>query len=325
MICLLGIEMGTVLTLAKMELDGIGVSTEKLNTLVESFTNHIHSIERKAYELAGRSFSFTSSKEVAKVLGMYRGKKVSTSKQVLQEHEHPIAKLVLNWRKLNGTLTKMIYPLLRVVENGRIYGNSITHNATGRISMHEPNLQNIAKDFELVDPITKANVVLSCRGVFTASGSNVFLSADYCQLELRLLAHYSQDAILCNIMRSNKDVFKLIAAQWYNINENVVDGELRQRAKQLCYGIIYGMGIKTLAEQMAITEEEANELVNTFHAKYKSLKQFVQTTIANCKENGYVMTLAGRKRYLPNINHKQYHIQSNSLFFSMCYIFVYPN
>lgn len=164
----------------------------------------------------------TSSKDVAKVIGIYRGRKVSTSKQVLEKNENPISNIVLQWRKLNSTLTKMVYPLLRMVENERIHGSCITHSATGRITMHEPNLQNVARDFEVVDPVSKKAVLISCRSSFLCRENYALLSADYCQLELRLLAHLSEDSLLCAVMKTKEDVFKSIAAKWNNVSDQQV-------------------------------------------------------------------------------------------------------
>lgn len=213
--------MGSIFCLAKMELDGIPVNVVKIQKLVKTLKDQCNAIEKKAFELAGRHFSFTSSADIAKVIGLCRGKKgkVSTNKQVLAQNDHPISDLVLKWRKLSSTLTRMIYPLIRLVESGRIHGNCITISQTGRVSMHEPNLQNVAKDFKVVDPITEIEVNISCRSVFECVGSSVLVSADYCQLELRLLAHFSKDPSLCAIMKTDEDVFKSIAAKWSGVPE----------------------------------------------------------------------------------------------------------
>lgn len=308
------IEMNTIICLAKMELNGIGVSLPKLQSLADLLKEQTQNLEKKAFQLAGKSFSFTSSNEVAKVLGMYKGEKgrCSTNKQVLEQIENPISDLVLQWRKLNSTLTKMVYPLLRLVQNNRIYGCSITHNSTGRISMHEPNLQNIPRDFEYVNPLSDDKTLVSCRMAFVATGSNVLLSADYCQLELRLMAHLSQDSLLCTIMKSGEDVFKSIAAKWNSIHEDEVTDGLRQRAKQICYGIIYGMGYKSLSEQMGINEDVAKEFMDSFHGKYKGIQRYIDETVKKCKESGFVETIGGRKRFLGHIHHQHAAVQKQA-------------
>lgn len=147
---------------------------------------------------------------------------MSTRKQILEQSNHPVADLILHWRKINSTLTKMIYPFLKIIDNERIYGSYVTHTSTGRITMHEPNLQNLVKDFEIFNPITKEKLLISCRNAFAAPEGHCLVSADYCQLELRILAHYSKDELLCQIMRNPGDVFKSIAAKWNDIDENKV-------------------------------------------------------------------------------------------------------
>lgn len=214
--------MKSISCLAKMELDGFGVDVKKLQLLTDSLKEQCHTLERAAFQLAGRHFSMISSKDVAKVLGIYNGKKVSTNKQTLEKSGHPMSKIILLWRKVNSTLTKMAYPFLRLVENGRIHGNCITYNCTGRISMHEPNLQNVPKDFTVDNSFNQQPITISCRSVFEGSAGSILVSADYCQLELRILAHLSQDSVLCPIMRTDQDVFKSIAAKWKNVPESEV-------------------------------------------------------------------------------------------------------
>lgn len=299
--------------LAGMEVEGIGVNTATLNVLVNTLQQQQTDLENHAFSLAGRRFSMTSSRDVARAIGIYRGKKVSTSKHVLEKNENPISNVVLKWRKLNGILTKMVFPLLRVVENERIHGCCITHSATGRITMHEPNLQNVARDFEIANPVSKKTVVISCRGAFLCKENYVLLSADYCQLELRLLSHFSEDPLLCSVMKTKEDVFKSIAAKWNNTTERQVTDVQRQHAKQICYGIIYGMGAKTLAEQLEVEEEVAVEFMETFHQKYPGIKKYVQKVIERAKKVEYVETVTGRRRYLPSINHENLAIRSEYL------------
>lgn len=148
---------------------------------------------------------------------------MSTKKDVLEQSDHPIAKLVLEWRKINSTLTKMLFPLIGTTRNERIHGVHITHTATGRITMREPNLQNVARDFEIVHPIDNGNMKISCRHVFSSPEGWCLLSADYCQLELRILAHFSKDQALCRIFTSPGDVFKSIATKWNKLPEDEVN------------------------------------------------------------------------------------------------------
>ncbi|XP_011146257.1 DNA polymerase theta isoform X2 [Harpegnathos saltator] len=210
------IEMRIATILACMELSGIGVNLKALQETLSVILSEMQSLETRAYDLAGRKFNLSSSKEVGQVLGLYKDKKVSTSKAVLEKCDNPISRLVISWRKLNATKTKIVYPLLNLSqEDSRIHGNCITCTVTGRVSMHEPNLQNVPKDFHFEDN----NLLVSVRRSFVPALGNVMLSADYCQLELRLLTHFSQDSVLCEIMKQQGDIFKSIAAKWNNVIE----------------------------------------------------------------------------------------------------------
>ncbi|XP_072765090.1 DNA polymerase theta isoform X2 [Anoplolepis gracilipes] len=292
------IEMRTVTILASMELSGIGVNLKSLQELSLITSNEMQSLETKAYDLAGRKFNFSSSKEVGQVLGLYKDKKVSTNKAVLEKCDNPISNLVISWRKLSATKTKIIQPLLKLAQkDSRIRGNCITCTVTGRVSMHEPNLQNVPKDFSCADN----NYVLSVRMAFVPALGNIILSADYCQLELRLLTHFSQDSILCEIMRQPGDIFKSIAAKWNNVSEEEVTMEMRQRTKQLCYGMIYGMGVKSLAENLCISEPEAQEFLESFMSTYPGIYKWLNDVLEEAHRDACVITLLGRRRQLPDL------------------------
>ncbi|EGI59836.1 PREDICTED: DNA polymerase theta [Acromyrmex echinatior] len=293
------VEMRIMTTLACMELSGIGVNLKSLQELSSVVSNEMQSLETKAYDLAGRKFNFSSSKEVGQVLGLYKDKKVSTSKTVLEKCDNPISTLVISWRKLNATKTKMIYPLLNLAQgDSRVRGNCITCTVTGRVSMHEPNLQNVPKDFSFADN----NLVVSVRMAFVPVLGNIMLSADYCQLELRLLTHFSQDSILCKIMKQSGDIFKNIAAKWNNVAEEQVTNEMRQRTKQLCYGMIYGMGVKSLAENLCISEPEAQEFLESFMSAYPGIYKWLNDILEEAHHDGYVTTLLGRRREFPDLS-----------------------
>nr|CAD7449711.1 unnamed protein product [Timema bartmani] len=242
---------------------------------------------------------------------------------------------------------KTVFPLLNMNAGERMFGRCLTHTATGRISMHEPNLQNIPRDFDISAP-EGSDVAVSMRLAFVPSKGKCFVSADYSQLELRLLAHFSGDTVLRSILNSGQDVFTSIAAAWNKIphtqlylylgtfqgihlilslqvkmaaltgrvrvlqngdryTQPQVTFELRQRAKQICYGMIYGMGARALAEQLEVEESVAVSFMTSFNEAYPGVKKFLFETIAKCRRQGYVETLRGRRRYLPAIT------SSNSL------------
>ncbi|KZC14173.1 DNA polymerase theta [Dufourea novaeangliae] len=292
------IEMKTVTLIACMELTGLGVSLKSLQDLSSVIHEEMISLEKRAYALSGKKFNFSSSREVGEVLGLYKGKKVSVNKAVLGQSDHPIASLVMSWRTLNGTQSKIIYPILNLAQrSSRIHGNCVTCTLTGRLSMHEPNLQYIPKDFNSEDN----SFVISVRMAFVPTIGNIMLSADYCQLELRILAHFSKDITLCDIMRKPGDIFKNIAANWNHVSEHQVDDKMRHDTKQLCYGMIYGMGAKTLAEHLSVDKEKAKEFLESFMNAYPGLSKWLNSTLEEARNNGYVTTILERRRVLPSL------------------------
>lgn len=176
--------------------------------------------------------------------------------------------------------------------------------------MHEPNLQSVPRKFSI--PVrflseskdTDDVIEFNCRNIFRATDGYILVSADYCQLEMRILTHYCKDDTLIKIMRSDVDVFKAIAASWSCVPEHEVDDDLRQKAKQLCYGVIYGIGNKSLSQLLDVSEMEASVFMDTFHRTYPSIRVLTKNIIDDCKKKGYIETLMKRRRYLPDINSK---------------------
>ncbi|KAG6796385.1 DNA polymerase theta isoform X1 [Apis mellifera caucasica] len=292
------IEMKIIILLAYMELTGLGVCLKSLQDLSSVIREEMISLEERAYALCGKKFNFSSSKEVGEILGLYKGKKISVNKAVLGQSDHPISNLVMSWRKLNVTKSKIIYPLLNLAQHSsRIHGNCVTSTLTGRISMHEPNLQNVPRDFNSKDN----SFTISVRMAFIPTVGNIILSADYCQLELRILAHFSKDTILCNIMRKPGDIFKNIAAKWNHVSENEVDDKMRRHTKQLCYGMIYGMGVKTLAENLSVDEVKAKEFLESFMNAYPGISKWLNNVLEEARINGYITTILERRRMFPGL------------------------
>lgn len=152
----------------------------------------------------------------------------------------------------------------------RLHCNSFSLTSTGRISMQEPNLQNIAKDFSVDIGATARSI--SCRSVFVAPTGRTLIAADFCQLELRILTHLSQDDQLLRVVQAQTDIFTTIAAKWQRLPESQITVDQRNKAKQICYGIIYGMGRKSLAEALEMDEEDAAQLSDTFHETYPGIR-----------------------------------------------------
>ncbi|XP_062391805.1 DNA polymerase theta [Sardina pilchardus] len=239
-----------------------------------------------------------------------------------------------------------------VLDMERIHPVSQTHTATGRVSFTEPNIQNVPKDFDIEMPTVigesqplengsnigsskrrKSRIPqqfapliktletpqekgtpfsVSMRHAFVPFPGGLVLAADYSQLELRILAHLSRDRRLLKVLNSGADVFKSIAAEWKMVDPASVDDRLRQQAKQICYGIIYGMGAKTLGEQMDIDDNDAASYIESFKSRYSGIQTFLKETVKNCGKNGYVQTILGRRRFLPGIKDKNMYIRSHA-------------
>ncbi|XP_013200333.2 DNA polymerase theta [Amyelois transitella] len=307
------IETQTARILSDCEFQGICVDKDLAARLLIDVRNSQETLQKKAYKICGYHFNFNSSKDVAKVLGIYKGRKVSTKKSVLTSHNSPMASIVIFWRKLNSILTKTLYPLTEkacVYSAGdRINPSYTMFTCTGRVSMHEPNLQNVPRTFSMpetyltIEDTNSSDLVeFNCRNIFKAARGHVLVSADYCQLEMRVLTHYSEDPVLMRIMKSDVDVFKSIAASWSNLPEEEVDDDLRQKAKQLCYGILYGMGNRTLSQHLDVTELEAAVFMDTFYKTFPAIRSFTQGLIEECRKKGYVETLMKRRRFLKDIS-----------------------
>ena len=280
------------------------------------------------------------------------GKTLSTNKEVLERLKrlHPLPAVILEWRRVNCALCKVVFPLQKEKQDcarldmARIHCSSQLHTATGRVSFTEPNLQNVPKDFEIDLPsvisdsqpgVTGADVKskrgrrsftavqpgASCPGpAFSVSMRNAFipftggvlLAADYSQLELRLITHLADDPRLRRILNSGGDVFKMIAGEMSGIPaESVSDGQ-RQRAKQICYGIIYGIGARSLAEQLGVHEDEATVFIENFKSRFSGVRKYLEETIEGCRAGGYVRTITKRRRYLPAITSANAHARAQA-------------
>ncbi|XP_076358965.1 DNA polymerase theta-like [Tachypleus tridentatus] len=352
------VEMPSLLSLAKMEQNGIGFSAEECQCHQTVLQKQLQSLEEYAHRLAHHQFSLTSSQEVARVLfkelklppGGDPGNKVntnclslrtsvrgrrtilprelSTSKEALEKLRdfHPLPAVILNWRKVSSALKKVVFPLLKeksfhpCLGMHRIYGICETYTATGRVTMHEPNLQNIPKEFELIsetslmtiNSTTLATCTINLRSSFVPRTGAVFLAADYSQLELRVLAHLSGDKKLCALLKSGGDVFQAVAAQWKKRDMLEVTEKERQQAKQICYGIIYGIGAKALSDQLGVNEDEAIAFSEGFKNTFPAIKKYLQLVVDQCRQKEYVNTLYGRRRYLLSINSQNHHARAQA-------------
>ncbi len=303
------IESPLIPILAEMELAGICVSTKVLQELSIEFKEKLLQLELDIYQLAGREFNIQSPKQLAEVLfdelhlpcGRKTKSGYSTDMKVLEKlaasHELP-AKITSyrNLAKLQSTYVDKLCELIDPV-TGRIhtsYNQTVT--ATGRLSSSNPNLQNIPIRSEEGNRIRQA---------FVPAEGLVFLSADYSQIDLRVLAHYSQDPALLQAFRNGGDIHARTAAQLFAISPLLLTSEMRRVAKTINFGIVYGMSSFGLAAELNISRKEAQNFIDRYFELYQGVKQFMEDIVAQAKVDGFVTTLLHRRRILPEINSKK--------------------
>ncbi|XP_050073096.1 DNA polymerase theta [Anopheles maculipalpis] len=324
-ICFTTREMPVQVALARAEVIGFPVDRERLGALIARLKACRDRIADEARKLNGnRRLDFGSSRAVAKALQLASGtgqKKCRTVRQVLERLDSPLAALVIAHRKIESNLSRTIEPLHRVIRPGfdRVHGRSFCFTSTGRITMHEPNLQTVVKDFTVpsgLGPEFDGECRLfSCRGTFVCADPDrtVLLSADFCQLELCILTHLSQDRQLMAALGSTdgeaggqtarKDVFRALAARWNQLErESDVSEELRNRTKAIVYGVIYGMGVRAMAAELQLDEDAARTLMEQFHATYPEIRRYIERVVRLTRQLGYIETLTGRRRHLPAIS-----------------------
>lgn len=300
------IEFPLVQVLAAMELAGIYLNRESLARQTREAGSIIADLEQEIYDLAGRQFNIASPKQLGVILFEELGLPVikktktgySTNVEVLNElyNLHPIIEKILayrQWTKLKSTYMDGIAPLIDR-EDGRVHTSfNQTATATGRLSSSDPNLQNI--------PVRRQEG-RHIREMFEpGQGYDLLVSADYSQIELRVLADMSQDENFLRAFRHNEDVHARTAAEVFGVAVEDVDSELRRKAKAVNFGIIYGMSDFGLAQDLHISRKEAKEYINKYFAKCQGVKAFIDKVVTEAHDNGYVVTKFGRRRDLPEI------------------------
>ena len=303
------IEMPLVPVLSRMEANGVKIDTENLQQISEEFGRQIRKIEEEIYKAAGMPFNIASPKQLGEVLfeklkidekakktktGQY-----ATGEDVLQKlsHKHPIIQMILDYRSL--TKLKSTYldalPALVNPKDGLIhtsYNQAVT--ATGRLSSNNPNLQNIPVRTEKGREIRRAFV--------PRSEAYTLLAADYSQIELRIIAHLSQDPAMVADFNLGHDIHAATAAKVFHVPMDQVTKEQRSRAKAVNFGIIYGMSAFGLAERMELSRSEAADIIKKYFEEYAGIKEYMNRSIALARERGYAETILGRRRYLRDIN-----------------------
>lgn len=299
------IEMPLVFTLYDMERNGIRAEGEALKVYSSQLGGRISELEKEIYEMAGESFNINSPKQLGVILfeklllpGSKKTKSgYSTAASVLDKlaPDYPIVSKVLEYRQLTKLKSTYADGLVNYIEeDGRIHSKfNQTITATGRISSTEPNLQNIPVRVELGRLIRK---------VFVPEDGYIFVDADYSQIELRVLAHCSGDANLIEAYREEKDIHRITASQVFHIPFEEVTPLQRRNAKAVNFGIVYGISSFGLSEDLSIGRKEAAKYIEDYFKTYPGIKTFLDDTVAHAKEMGYVVTLFGRRRPVPELS-----------------------
>ncbi len=308
------IELPLILVLADMETLGFKVDLERLKSFSAELTLKISHVEKKIFELAGEEFNVNSPKQLGAILfdklGLPTDKKTktgySTNVEVLEKlaENYEIADRVIEYRqlaKLNSTyaegLQKAVNP-----NTGKIYSSfNQTVTTTGRISSTEPNLQNIPIRLEMGREIRKVFI--------PTDDEYLLMDADYSQIELRVLAHISGDSTMIEAFSNNEDIHTATAAQVFNVDKNEVTSQMRGAAKAVNFGIVYGIGDFSLGKDLGISKKKAREYIDGYLEKYPMVKKYMTDIVEQGKKLGYVTTLFNRRRYLPELQSKNFNIK----------------
>jgi DNA polymerase I len=313
----LDVEFPLVPVLAEMEQTGIALDVGYLGDLSREMERLLDSLTSEIYRLCGEEFNINSTQQLSKILfgklGLASGKKTktgfSTDVGVLEmlRHEHVVVEKLLDYRQLQKLKSTYVDALPALVNprTGRVHTSfNQTIAATGRLSSSNPNLQNI--------PI-RTEIGKSIRKAFVPGGKNMLiLSADYSQIELRVMAHVSGDEGLTGAFRNGEDIHTTTAARVFGIPPAEVTREMRRRAKEVNFGIMYGIGAYGLATRLDISQSEAKDIITRYFERFPRVNQYIGDTIAKARKDGYVSTLLGRRRYLPDVRSKNFTVRSNA-------------
>ncbi len=299
------LELPLIPVLAQMEHLGIAIDGTAFRHFLDDVQADIDARTKEVYDAAGTTFNIRSAQQLGEVLfstlqlpsaGKTKGGQLSTSQERLETLSgHPVVDAVLEFRKLEKLRSTYLEPLPRLMDDeGRIHSHfNQWATATGRLSSSNPNLQNI--------PVRGA-LGQRMRTCFIPRAGHVLISADYSQVELRVLAHMSQDPVLLQAFRQNMDIHTNTAAIIYGVAPENVDSDQRRNAKTINFGLIYGMGAQKLAQELRITTVQAREFIGNYFLHLDKLKRFYEGIETEAKAKGYVTTLTGRRRNLPDIH-----------------------
>ena len=306
------IEMPLMRVLAEMEFSGVLVDREIIDEFSKKLSSSVDNLTHEIWNMVGTEFNINSPKQLGEILFEKLQLPVikktksgySTDADVLEKLrlEHPIIDKILEYRTLNklkATYIDGIIPLIK--EDGRVHAKfNQTVTATGRISCTEPNLQNI--------PI-RTEIGKELRKMFVAKEGFTFLDADYSQIELRVLAHISGDENMIHAFNSGEDIHAMTASQVFDVPLEDVTKQMRSEAKAVNFGIVYGISDFGLATNIGTSRKKAKEYIEKYFAKYPGIKAYMDRTVKECKEKGYVETLWGRRRYVPEIKSNNFNVR----------------
>jgi DNA polymerase-1 len=310
------IDLPLAPVLADMERMGVRVNPKELDKMSQAMEKEVRRLEKEIWKLAGSEFNVNSPSQLAEILfdklnlqpSARRGKAKarSTAADILEElsAKHPLPGKIIEYReiaKLKSTyvdaLPKLIHP-----ETGRLHTSfSQTGTATGRLSSSDPNLQNIPIRTELGRQI---------RAAFVAEKGKMLLSADYSQIELRIMAHFSEDPVLVAAFRNGEDIHARTAQEVFGVGPLAQTAEHRRAAKAINFGIIYGLSPFGLAQQLGIEQKEAAQFINAYFARYRGVKEYLDKILAETRKSGVAKTLFGRIRPIPEINSPQMQLRN---------------
>jgi len=301
--------------LAEMEREGIRIDPKTLVAMSKTMEREIRSLEKEIWKLGGFEFNVNSPQQLAEILfdkmgltlgGRRRGKPRSTAADVLEELAltHELPRKVLEYRELSKLKSTYVDALPKLIhgETGRLHTSfSQTTAATGRLSSSDPNLQNIPVRSELGRQI---------RAAFVASPGQTLLSADYSQIELRILAHFSKDPVLVEAFRGGQDIHARTAEEVFRVGPMAQNAEHRRAAKAINFGIIYGQTPFGLAAQLGIDQKEAAQFIAAYFARYRGVKEYLESSLAEARKSGVTRTMFGRIRPVPEITSTQFNLKS---------------
>lgn len=309
------IELPLAELLSSMEYEGVRIDTAYLEELGRELSERIDRLAEKLYDAAGEQFNLNSSKQLGVVLFEKMGLPVvkrtktgySTDAEVLDTlaEEYEFVKDILAYRQLTKLKSTYVDGILKLVDGqtGKVHTTfNQTITATGRLSSTEPNLQNIPIKTEEGKRIRKA--------FKPAQIDNVLVAADYSQIELRILAHMSKDSVLTESFRNNEDIHRRTASEVFGVAMEDVTKEMRRNAKAVNFGIIYGQTEFGLSKELGISRKEAKDYIESYFARYSGVKQWIDTTIQEARSSGISTTMMGRRRYIKDINSKNFNLRS---------------